>query len=116
MPTANIYHSKHCPTDKITPLIPQLRVKLAQQLTSTERKLVPEEISVRIISVDGGTMISPFEMEIKAQNYPDRFERCDEICLHMREFILENAAFLSDASVWLQLTELGHSFIDASNE
>ncbi len=116
MPTANIYHSKHCPADKIVPLIPELRVKLAQQLTSVKRQLVPEEISIRIISVDGGTMIAPFEMEIKAQNYPDRLNRCDEICLHLREFILEHASFLSDASVWLQLTELGHSFINASNE
>ena len=116
MPTANIYHSKDCPADQITELVPLLRTRLAQQLTSVERKLVPEEISIRVISVDGGSMIAPLEMEIKAQNYSDRQERSDEICLHMREFILEHCSSLSDASVWLQLTELGHSFIDAQDE
>ncbi len=116
MPTVNIYLSKHCPDTKIVPILPILRERIAQQLRSSERTLVPEEISIRVISVAHGLMISPFEMEIKAQQYSDRVKRCDEICLHLREFILEHAAFLSDASVWLQLTELGHSFIDASNE
>ncbi len=116
MPTANIYHNEHCPVDKIAPMVEALRIKLAQQLTSVKRKLQPEEISIRIISVDAGTMIAPFEMEITAQNYPDRLERCDEICLHLREFMLEQASFLPDASVWLQLTELGHSFIDSPEE
>jgi len=116
MPTANIYHSKECPAEKITPMVSLLRTRLAQQLTSLERKLLPEEISIRIISVDGGAMIAPFEMEVKAQNYSDRKERADEICLHLREFILEHCNFLADASVWLQLTELGHSFIETQDE
>ncbi len=53
-------------------------------------------------------------MEIKAQQYSDRVKRCDEICLHLKEFVLSHAPYLPDVSVWLELTELGHSFIDTT--
>ncbi len=67
-----------------------------------------------MLTVDAAAMISPFEMEIKAQQYSDRVKRCDEICLHLKEFVLSHAPYLPDVSVWLELTELGHSFIDAT--
>jgi hypothetical protein len=114
MPTVNIYLSPNCPREKIVPLLPLFRERIAQQLTSVQRKIVPVEVTIRVMTVDAGAMISQFEMEIKAQQYADRVKRCDEICLHLREFVLEHAGFLTDASVWLELTELGHSFIDTT--
>lgn len=116
MPTVNIYYSKKYSPDEIAPLLPLLRERVAQQLTGVERKLVPEEVSIRPLSVDAAFMIAPLEIEIKAQSYPSRVERIDEICLRLREFVLEHAVFAADASVWLQLSELGHSFVDTSVE
>ncbi|MBA3993770.1 MAG: hypothetical protein C0469_09610 [Cyanobacteria bacterium DS2.3.42] len=96
------------------PLLPLFRERIAQQLTSVQRRIVPVEVSIRVLTVDAAAMISPFEMEIKAQQYSDRVKRCDEICLHLKEFVLSHAPYLPDVSVWLELTELGHSFIDAT--
>ncbi len=114
MPTVNIYLSPNAPREKIVPLLPLFRERIAQQLTSVQRRIVPVEVSIRVFTVDAAAMISPFEMEIKAQQYSDRVKRCDEICLHLKEFVLSHAPYLPDVSVWLELTELGHSFIDAT--
>ncbi len=114
MPTVNIYLSPNAPREKIVPLLPLFRERIAQQLTSVQRRIVPVEVSIRVMTVDAAAMISPFEMEIKAQQYSDRVRRCDEICLHLKEFVLSHAPYLPDVSVWLELTELGHSFIDTT--
>ncbi len=114
MPTVNIYLSQNCQREKVVPLLPIFREKIAQQLTSVQRRIVPVEVTIRLMTVDAGAMISQFEMEIKAQQYADRVKRCDEICLKLKQFVQEQAPFLTDVSVWLQLTELGHSFIDTT--
>jgi hypothetical protein len=36
MPTVNIYLSPNCPREKIVPLLPLFRERIAQQLTSVQ--------------------------------------------------------------------------------
>ncbi|MBC7996693.1 MAG: hypothetical protein IAF58_02050 [Leptolyngbya sp.] len=112
MPTVNIYVSEEGKHEDLVSLLPDLRLKVAQQLTSVERHLKEDEISIRVIRTFAGTMIAPLEIEINAHAYPDRITRSDEICLRIQEFVLERVKSILDVSVWLSLSELGHSFID----
>ena len=57
-------------------------------------------------------MIAPLEVEVTAHAYAERSARSEEICLKIRDFIMQLLPELSDARVWLLLVDLGHSWQD----
>lgn len=114
MPTANIYHDTTIQQKNILlqNFLPDLRSFLAAQLTCGQRKLVANEISIRLISAQAEAMIAPIEIEITAHNYAERADRSDEICLAVRDFVKKQIPVELDLRVWLVLAELGHSWHD----
>jgi hypothetical protein len=110
MPTANIYVADAQLKSQCRAIATQLQELLASELTCGERTLKPEEISVRLLTVEGSTTIAPFEMEIIAHAYSERGPRADTICLIVRKFLLQKIRAAKDVQVWLILAELGHSW------
>jgi len=110
MPTVNIYSSEEGWNDTITSILPELRALLAHELTCGERRLMPHEISLRLIPVSGSLTISPIEIEIFAHEYRARVEQSDNLCLVVREFVKDKLPLVADVRVWLILAKLGHSW------
>jgi hypothetical protein len=112
MPTVNIY-LREIGTDQPQideGLIHELREKMAGELSCGARKLQAKEITVRCLPVKGNGMIAPVEVDITAHAYEERIKRADSICLTIREFLMEKIPSAEDVRVWLNLTELGHSW------
>jgi hypothetical protein len=111
VPTANIFTSDIAHKEALVALSPQLRVTLAEELTSGSHRLTSHEISIRVIEVcTESSMIAPIEIEIKAHAYGDRAPRADQICLDIRKFVRDNVPSATDVRVWIMLAELGHSW------
>jgi hypothetical protein len=110
MPTANIYVADAQLKSQCGAIATQLRELLARELTCGERTLTPEEISVRLLTVEGSTTIAPIEMEIIAHAYGERVPRADKICVLVRKFLLQKIPAAKDVQVWLILAELAHSW------
>jgi len=110
MPTVNIFHQAELSVDVLHKNLMSLRDFLAKELTCGDIALKPEEVSVRIISVQGAGMIAPVEIEVTAHAFEDRIKRQDEICLRIREFIKQKLNVPHDVRVWLLLPQLGHSW------
>lgn len=115
MPTVNLYFSQDSHAVKSfwklkKTLIPELKSLVAGELSCSDRKLDPGEISVRWLSGHGDGMIAQLEVDITAHAYPERVQRSDDVCLAVRKFLLGKVPGLTDTRVWLSLTELGHSW------
>lgn len=109
MPTVNIF-SKNTNQEELNKLSAELKPFIAKKLTCGDIKLTQEEISIRIIYIEGGNMIGKVEIEIKAHAFKERIEKQDEICNEVRKYIMNKYKSLGDVRVWLILSELGHSW------
>jgi hypothetical protein len=110
MPAINIYFNNQELLPQLEQIVQPLREFTAKELTCSDIKLPPTEISVRLLPTQGKGMMAPVEMDIFAAAFPERVERQDDICRNVRKFVLENTTTISDVQVWLPLSELGHSF------
>lgn len=108
MPTVNIFHEEQ--TKELNDLSKKLKPYLAEKLSCGDIKLTSEEVSVRLIKIDGGDMIGRVELEIKAHAFKERVEKQDEICNDVRDYIVKEYSSLGNIRVWLTLSELGHSW------
>ena len=108
MPTINIFYKKQA--KELNDLSKKLKPYLAEKLSCGDIKLTSEEVSVRLIQIDGGDIIGRIELEIKAYAFKDRVEKQDEICNDIRSHIMKEYPSLGDVRVWLILSELGHSW------
>lgn len=91
-------------------LVDGLKDCIAQELTCGDIKLKPSEISIRLIKINGGEMIGAVEVEIVAHFFTERIKNQDEICLKIMDYIHKENPSLGEVKVWLQLSELGHSW------
>jgi hypothetical protein len=90
--------------------MPALTEEIARQLSVGDRMLSPSEVSLRIIECySGSKLVAPAEIEITARAYKERIEKIDQICMHLKEFILSRLTELSNVQVWLVLAEIGHN-------
>lgn len=110
MPTANVFYSESQQKNKLQKLALELKPYLADKLTCEDIKLKKDEISVRLINVDGTGMIGKIEVEITAFAFPERVKNQDKICLEVRDYIQKKYPDLGEVKVWLILAELGHSW------
>ena len=110
MPTVTIYFAKNEKPVVSKDFIPQLKDLLVKELSCGEIALTPEEISVRLVHADGGGMIADIELEIAAHAFGERIKKQDVIFNTVRQFVLKELPHIRDARVWLQLSELGHSW------
>ena len=108
MPTVNIFYTEQA--KEFSDLSKKLKPYLAEKLSCGDKKLTPEEISIRLIQIDEGDMIGRVEVEIKAHAFKERVEEQDEICNDVRNYIMKKYPSLGDVRVWLILSELGHSW------
>jgi hypothetical protein len=56
-------------------------------------------------------MMAPLECDISVYHFPERVARQDEICMKVRDFLLNSISGVSDVKVRLHLSELGHSML-----
>jgi len=110
MPTVNVYYKNRNNFDALVSFIPKLKEYIADKLSCGDKELTSDEISIRLISVDGDAMIGSIELEITAHAFKERVDRQDEICREVREYIMKEIPSLGDVRVWLKLCELGHSW------
>jgi len=108
MPTVNVYQSTKEFEAKLKLVTDSLKQLVAKELSGESIKLGTDEISVRIIDVNGDGMLAKVETEINAAAFKERVERQDEICLKIQAFLKD--ALGTDVKVWLILSELGHSW------
>ena len=112
MPTANFYIQDENVGHAIGDKAREIRAFLAARLSCGDRKLTPEEISLRVIQPVHGSMIAPLEVEILAFAYATRVKEQDIICRDVVSFLQQCDCKLPTAHVWLALCELGHSWQD----
>ena len=110
MPIVNTYFTKEKHLVQLEGMTPDLKTYVAEQLTCKDITLNSGEVSVRLIKALGEGMLADIEMAVAAAPYQERVDRQDEICLNIREFVLNHIEGLEDAKVWLALSELGHSW------
>src|SRR4051812_38436037 len=103
MPTINLYFNDNQLLAQLREITQPLKAYVADQLTCGDRKLDPNEVSVRFIPFLGPGSIASVELEITAAAYKERVEKQDEICLAVRKFVLEQVTSLNNAQVWLIL-------------
>ena len=94
--------------DGMESLAAGLKAYVAEQLTCGDIALTPDEVSVRFVEVQGGSMLGDVEAEIVAHAFPERVARQDEICRNIMRYLEERG--LERPKVWLMLGELGHSW------
>ena len=110
MPTVNIFYKDSEKEPALQSLVDGLKDYVSKELTCGDIKLKPSEVSVRLIKVDGGAMIGAVEIEIAAHSFAERIKKQDDICLKIVEYLREENPLLGEVKVWLQLSELGHSW------
>jgi len=108
MPTINIYKSTKEFDAKLFSLTPSLKKLVAKELSGKSINLGVDEVSVRLINVEGLGMLAKIELEIHAAAFDERVKKQDEICLKIQAYLEE--ALGTDVKVWLILSELGHSW------
>ncbi len=111
MPTVNIYYKDEKNHSALKSVVNKLKIYLAEKLTCDDIKLTPEEISIRLVAVDGDSMMGDVELEITAHEFPARVEKQDEICHDTAIYIQKEVHSVGDVKVWLKLCQLGHSVI-----
>lgn len=110
MPPVNLYYRNPEHASSLVSCVEPLREHVASQLSSTERMLNSNEVSVRMINALGSGMLADVEIDILAASNPTRVEQQDVICSNVRDFVMSQIPGLKDARVWLVLSELGYSF------
>jgi hypothetical protein len=110
MPTINLYFNDEKHLAQLKAATQQLKQYVADQLTCKDISLGPGEVSLRLLPAQGKGMLAEVELDIFAAPFLERIEKQDEICLNVRQFILEHVDGLADAKAWLILSELGHSW------
>jgi hypothetical protein len=68
MPTVNVYHKEKDFTT-LDAVVPKLKVYLADKLTCGDIKLREDEVSVRLITVQGRGMLGNVELDITAHEF-----------------------------------------------
>jgi hypothetical protein len=109
MPAVNLYFSDEKYLSDIDAVTDDLKQFVAKKLTCKEITLGPQEVSIRLLPSAGKGMLAKVELDIFAAPYPERIENQDQICLDVRQFLLDKIDDLDSAMVWLILSELGHS-------
>lgn len=109
MPTANIYFSGQDNVEEFQALVPDLKTYLAQELSCGDISLTSEEVSIRFVTNAGPHMIGDIEMQVSAHAFQERVDKQDQICLSAMKWLQERTG-LQNIKVWLQLSELGHSW------
>jgi len=110
MPTVNIFYKDSKKGPELQSLVDGLKDCMAKELTCGDIRLKSSEISVRFINVVGGAMIGAVEVEIAAHSFVERVKKQDEICLKIMDYLQKENPSLGEVKVWLQLSELGHSW------
>jgi hypothetical protein len=110
MPTVNVYFQKLEDFSTLNTRNSQFKGYFAEALTCGDIKLSPEEVSIRYIEARGNGMIGNVELEIKAHAFPERVAKQDDICRDARDYIEKEVPSIAPVKVWLQLSELGHSW------
>jgi hypothetical protein len=108
MPSVNIYTSGER-VQSLENILSDLREFTAEKLSCKDRKLSPNEISLRVIVPETGLTVADTELEIKAYSYPERIKKQDKICLSIRKYMQKYCPQAGSVCVWLQLSELGYS-------
>ena len=114
MPIVKIFYQDLEKQSKLESLVPALKEYIADELTCGEIRLKSDEVSIRLMTISGGGMIGSVEVEIIAHAFVDRINKQDEICLRVAEYLQNKEPLLGKVSVWLQLSELGHSWKNQS--
>jgi len=109
MPTINAFFEDEAYVPKLDAISSELKDLVSEELSCGDRKLKPEEVTLRLLHSLGKSMMAPIEMDITAAPYSERIDRQDQICLSVRQFVLDHVNGLENAQVWLNLHELGHS-------
>lgn len=109
MPTANIYFSGQDNVEALQALTPDFKTYLAQELSCGDISLTPEEISVRFVTNAGPHIIGNIEIQISAHAFQERIDKQDQICFDIMKW-LQKRTGVQNIKVWLQLSELGHSW------
>lgn len=109
MPTINIYFKDEEQKLKLEEATTNLKEFAAKELTCGEIALKANEISVRLIRVEGNGMLGQVEAEVTAFAFEERVKKQDEFCLDLMRFIEEKTG-ISNVKTWLILSELGHSW------
>lgn len=109
MPTINVFSSNSSQLKQVEDIIPELKKKVAEELSNSDIQLGTDEVSIRLIQTQGSGMLASLELEITAHAFEERVQRQDEICLHIREFLKQRVE-ANEVRVWLLLPELGHSW------
>lgn len=86
-----------------------LKEFVAKELTCGDITLKSDEVSVRLIKVEGKGMIGEVEAEVKAFAFDERVKNQDEFCLNLMRFI-QDKTDISNIRTWIILSELGHSW------
>jgi len=110
MPTLNIYYQDSDKEPTLQALMGGLRDFVAKELTCGDIELKPSEVSIRFVKIAGGEMIGSVEVEINAHCFEERVRKQDDVCLRIMNYIQKEAPSLGEVKVWLQLSELGHSW------
>ncbi len=85
-----------------------LKVFVAKELTCVNIDLDPDEVSVRLIKVDGEGMIGDLEVEVNAYAFKERVKKKDEFCVNLTNYLTRTTG-MRNVKTWLILSELGHS-------
>lgn len=109
MPTVNMFYRDERHVSQLKEMAPPLKDYIAEQLTCKDITLNSGDVSVRLLQALGKGMLANVELDITAAPYEERVARQDEICLNVRQFVLDHVTGLEDAQVWLHLHGLGHS-------
>ena len=109
MPLVNIHFKSVLDNHAFQEINAEFKKFLAKKLTCNDISLSPNEISVRFVNVDGGDMIADIEVEIVVHAFPERIKKQDIICLKTAEYLVKKTG-IKGIKVWLQLSELGHSW------
>lgn len=110
MPLVNIYLKNSDDHSRFHNVVLDLKKYIAEKLSGENISLTPSEISIRLLKVmDGSDMIGSVELEISAHSFPERVIEQDKICLDIMKYVQEKLD-VKDVKVWLQLSELGHSW------
>lgn len=114
MPTVNVFYHNQTIEGRLESFIDPLKESVAWDLGRGERKLKPDEVSVRLIKSLAKGMLADVEIDITAAPYRDRVEEQDFICQRVRNLALEHLLEADNVLVWLNLHELGHSWEESS--
>jgi hypothetical protein len=109
MPEVNFYVDDGSYLGRINGHIDTIKKYLAEELSCSDRKLEAHEITVRSFKIDGGDMIAPIELSIKAHHYSERLESSDKLAANIAQRI-KDILSVKKVEAWLQLSEVGHSF------